>query len=118
MYHLYFDGCEDGCASILVKDGIEMNTIMIHSEMNSVESIFTALCTGLEYCIRKSITELVICGENYLIMKQLKGEDEMTHKLGMKTRRLLDLFKVQYKLIFRHENRRARQLAKEASHGI
>jgi len=118
MNHLYFDGCENGCASVLVKEEIEMNIIMIHTEMNVYESTLTALCTGLEYCIRKSITELVICVENYLIMKQLKGEEEMNHRLGTKVKRLLEFFKVQYKIIFRHENRRVKQLSKEASNGI
>jgi hypothetical protein len=39
------------------------------------------------------------------------------HKLGIKAKRLLDLIKVQYKIIFRHENK-AKQFAKEASQGI
>jgi hypothetical protein len=89
---------------------------MIYGEMDSYESLFTGLCAGLEYCILKSITEIVLCVENYVLLKQLTGEEEM-HKLGIKAKRLLDLIKVQYKIIFRHENK-AKQLAKEASQGI
>jgi hypothetical protein len=119
MYKLYFDGCENGCASIITKEGIEMDTIMYHGQMNSTESLLTGLCLGLEYCIRKCIQDLVICGENYVIMEQLQGKNKLHHELCVKAKRLLGFFQtVQFKIIFRHENRRATQLSKEASLGI
>ena len=118
MYYLYFDGCKNGCASIIVQNNIEIKTIMIYGDMDSDESLLTSLCAGLECCIRKSITEIVLCVENYLILKQLTGEEEMTHKLGIKAKCLMDSIKVHYKSIFRHENNRVKQLSKDASRGI
>ena len=117
MYYLYFDGCKNGCASIIVQNNIEIKSIMIYGDMDSDESLLTSLCAGLEYCILKSITEIVLCVENYVLLKKLTGEDEMRNTLGIKSKRLLDSIKVQYKSIFRHENK-AKQLAKEASQGI
>jgi len=115
MSILYIDGCANGCASVLYENGVEQSMRMKYVlESNVLHTNYMALEMGLHSAIQRGIYKLRVRCENIEFTKQLINKTWDTY--------LDTLFRqfenIQFEYTFRHENKRVKQLSREASKGI
>ena len=112
---MYFEGCEEGCASVLYRNGQEQVSIMSHaSDSNRIQTHYLALKMGLEGAIQRNIRMICARCESIDFMTRL-----LNHEWDNQLDSLLSQFDhVRFEYAFRHENQRAKRLALLASQGI
>lgn len=129
MHTLFFDGCSKGnpgragAGAVLYDEtGAEVfaeAAFVGHAATNN-EAEYTGLILGLNEAAKRGITELHVCGDSLLVIRQMQGKYKVSSvKLiplheGAKT--LASAFsKIEFKHVYRENNKRADALSNDGA---
>jgi len=132
MHALFFDGCSKGNpgragagAVLYNEDGAEVfaeSAFVGHTATNN-EAEYTGLILGLNEAIKRGITELCVCGDSQLVIRQMQGKYKVNSPklipLHGRAKNLASTFtKIEFKHVYRDSNKRADALSNDGAAAV
>lgn len=125
MHTLFFDGCSKGnpgragAGAVIYNDtGVEVfaeSAFVGHAATNN-EAEYTGLIMGLNEAVKRGITELHVCGDSQLVIRQMQGKYKVNspkliplHECA--TQLVSNMSKIEFKHVYRDSNKRADALS-------
>lgn len=127
MHTLFFDGCSKGnpgragAGAVLYNEAgdevVAVSGFVGHAATNN-EAEYTGLIMGLNEAIKHGITELHVCGDSQLVIRQMQGKYKVNsakliplheHATSLAT----NLTKVDFEHVYRDSNKRADALSND-----
>jgi ribonuclease HI len=124
-YTLYFDGCSKGNPGPSGAGAVIYDVLMkeiwsvahfVGSNNTNNEAEYTGLLVGLRRAVEMGMTDLLVCGDSQLIIRQMKGEYKVkSASLRPMYLEAVELAKsietIQYEHVYREFNKRADELS-------
>jgi ribonuclease HI len=129
MHTLFFDGCSKGnpgragAGAVLYNEsGDEVFAVSVfvgHAATNN-EAEYTGLTLGLNEAVKRGITELHVCGDSQLVIRQMQGKYKVNsskliplHQHATSLASSLSI--IDFKHVYRDSNKRADALSNDGA---
>jgi len=132
MHTLYFDGCSKGnpgragAGAVIYDDqNVEIYSESVFAGYNTTnnEAEYTGLILGLNTAFKKGISELRVCGDSLLVIRQMEGKYKVSspnlvplHSCA--TKLTSNFSKIEFVHVYREKNKRADFLSNVGEKGV